>query len=161
MSSVSNPSESALIEGVARVVAIDGGVARLEPEQQGGCGGCASASICNDKGIGTLASRLEARRFALPNHLSLAVGDRVVLGVEAQSLVLASAVAYLIPLVVSLLFAVFGEWRFGSDGLTLLCALAGLVPGFLIMKWVAAAREGDARSGYRIVRRADTIEQCR
>lgn len=160
MSPVSNPAESALIEGFARVVAIEGGIARLEPEQQGGCGGCASASICNDKGIGTLASRLEARRFALPNHLSLAVGDRVVLGVEAQSLVLASAVAYLIPLAVSLACAILSQWHFGSDGLTLLAALAGLLPGFLIMKRVAASHT-DADHGYRIVRRAEPAEHCR
>jgi sigma-E factor negative regulatory protein RseC len=157
----SHPARHKLVEGVARVVAIENGFARFEPEQHGGCSACASTALCNDKGIGTLASRLEARRFELPDAHSLKVGDRVVLGVEAQSLLAASAVAYLIPLMSSLLVAALAEWRFSRDGATALAALAGLALGFLIVKWVIATGAQSGPGGCHIVRRAEPIEPHR
>ena len=66
--------QSGLVEGVARVVALDGHVAWLEPEQTTSCGGCASSGLCGAKGIGTTASRLEMRRFPLTNEPGLALG---------------------------------------------------------------------------------------
>ncbi|NMF99754.1 SoxR reducing system RseC family protein, partial [Aromatoleum toluolicum] len=41
-----------LIEAEARVVAIEGQVAWLQPEHRSGCGACAAASLC---GAATLA----------------------------------------------------------------------------------------------------------
>ena len=81
------------LEGIARVVAVVGTVAWLEPEQTGSCGGCAGAASCG-KGIGTLASRLEARRFPLATTADLGVGDRIVVGVPEDALVKASLTAY-------------------------------------------------------------------
>jgi len=161
ISSMPNVSDQSLLEGFARVVAIEGNLARLEPEQGTTCGGCASAAMCGDKGIGTLANRLELRRFALPNDFSLAVGDRVVLGVQRQSFIAASALAYVLPLAISLLCAVLAQWQAGSDGLTLLAALAGLVGGFVVvrlaMQWFSPSNEAE----FRVLRKAGPDDQCK
>lgn len=151
---------TALVEGVARVVAIDGDRVCLEPEQTGGCSGCAASAACDAKGIGTLASRLEARRFSLPNDLALTVGDRVVLGVRPQSLLRASAIAYLIPLFASLGAAALAQWRTGSDAICMLAAMSGLAIGFLPVGSVGAWFGRDTDAGFRILRLAGADEAC-
>jgi len=82
-----------MVEGFAHVVAVEDGVAWLEPEQTSSCGSCASSSACGAKGLGTTASRLEARRFKLDNHAGLVVGERVVVGIRENALVKASLTA--------------------------------------------------------------------
>jgi sigma-E factor negative regulatory protein RseC len=89
------------VEGVARVVGVDpDGGAWLEPEQTTSCGHCASADSCGSKGIGSMASRLEARRFHIDAAPRLRVGDRVVVGVSDGALLKGALTAYAIPLVV-------------------------------------------------------------
>lgn len=150
----------ALVEGVARVISIEGDRVCLEPEQSGGCGACAASAACDAKGIGTLASRLEARRFSLPNELALTVGDRVVLGVRPHSLVRASAIAYLIPLFTSLGAATLAQWHTGSDAICMVAAIAGLALGFLPLGRVGAWLERDGDRGFRILRLAAADKTC-
>ena len=80
------PAPAHSIEGIARVVHVEDGIAWLEPEQTTSCGSCASAAACGAgaTGIGTVARRLEQRRFALGDAAmpALRVGERIVVGVE-------------------------------------------------------------------------------
>ena len=67
-----HPSSHTTVEGIARVIRLDDGSAWLEPEQTSSCGSCAGAAACGasgpgEPGIGTVASRIEARRFRLDN----------------------------------------------------------------------------------------------
>ncbi len=68
------------VEGIARVVQVKDGVVWLEPEQTTTCGACAAAGQCGSKGIGSLANRIEARRFVLTEQKDLSVGERIVVG---------------------------------------------------------------------------------
>lgn len=129
----------------ARVVAIDGDKVWLEPLQTSSCGGCASAAVCGSKGMGTLASRLEARRFAIDEIRGLAVGDTVELALAGSKLIQAAALAYLLPLLAALICAGALQARFGSDAITLCGALGGMALGFVAMRLLArrlAARGG-------------------
>lgn len=139
----------------ARVVAIESGQVWLEPLQTGSCGGCASAASCGTKGIGTLANRLEARRFAIPGHFSLRVGDQVEVAFGHRNLVRAAAVAYVIPLFAALLCAGFVQSAAGRDGLTMLGALFGLLAGFAVSKFLARRLEAAGDLQARIVRRLE------
>lgn len=161
ISSLPDAQAHSLLEGLARVVAIEGKQVRLEPEQGTSCGHCASAALCGDKGIGTLASRLETRRFDLPNELSLVVGDRVVLGIQRQSFIAASALAYVLPLALSLSCAVIAQWRLGSDGLTLLSALAGMVCGFALVRVATQSFSPAGETEFRVLRKAAPDDQCK
>ena len=72
-------------------------MAWLEPEQTTSCHGFASASSCGTPGIGTVASRMQVRRFPLDNVDDLRVGDHVVVGVGDRALIQASLTAYALP----------------------------------------------------------------
>jgi sigma-E factor negative regulatory protein RseC len=131
-------SAPTLVEGYAQVVALEGNMAWLVPEQTASCGGCSAATACGSKGIGSLANRLEARRFQLVNDAGLRVGDRVVVGIRENALLKASVAAYAIPLAALLGAGMLAQWQFGSDLITLAAMVGGLVLGL----WLARLRAG-------------------
>lgn len=150
------------LEGVARVVAVRGHRIWVEPEQGGSCGGCASAATCGSKGIGSLASRLEGRRFFLEREDGdglgdLSVGERLVIGFGEQSISAVAALAYGVPLLTSLSAAVFVQESAGRDGLTLLAAIAGLGFGFALTKVVSGRLKARGRLTPRVLRRLPTV----
>jgi sigma-E factor negative regulatory protein RseC len=154
------------VEGIARVVAIDGGRAWLEPEQTSSCGSCASAAHCGSSGnssapgLGTVASRIQARRFPLDNSPRLHIGERVVIGVGDRALLRASLVAYALPLLFSLTAGCLAQSAWASDAMTMASMAAGLGFG------LAAARLGALWLGARgdlaprFLRRAGPHETC-
>lgn len=153
-------SAPTMVEGIAQVVKIEGKTAWLVPEQGSSCGSCASASACGAKGIGTMASRLEVRRFQLVNDIGLRVGERVVVGIRENALLKASITAYVIPLATLLLAGSLAQWMFGSELITMAAMVVGLVAGLLFSR-VAAGRlhsRGDLAPLF--LRRARPGETC-
>lgn len=139
-----------IAEGVARVVAVDGRLAWLEPEQTTSCGGCMSASAC---GMGGNARRLAARRFSLVNEYDLRVGDRVVVGVTEGALVKAAGAAYGLPLLGLVAGLLLSRALDASDGAGALAALAGLVLGLLLSRLRAARLSARGELSPRFLRR--------
>lgn len=150
-----------LIEGIAHVVAVEGTMAWLEPEQTSSCGGCASSSACGAKGIGTAANRLEARRFALENQAGLVVGERVVVGIRENTLLKASLTAYAIPLAAMLGAGVMAQWAAGSDGITMVAMIAGLALGLGISRLSAGYLSSRGDLSPRFIRRANMGGTCK
>lgn len=153
-------------EGIVRVVAVEADCAWLEPEQGTSCGGCASAAACGAKGIGTLASRLEARRFAIARGSAsgagsdlgdLRVGDRLIVAIDHRSLLHAAGLAYGLPLAAALTAAVVAQEMTGTDGMALLAAVAGLAAGLGVMKRAAARMAARGALQPRVVRRANAV----
>lgn len=137
---------------LAQVVSLEVDRAWLEPMQTGSCGSCASAALCGSKGIGSLSSRLEARRFAVAKIADLRVGDTVEVAFGGRNLVRAAAIAYVVPLLSALAVASLVQARLGSDGWTMLGALGGMAGGFALMKLLAGRLEGRGALNARIVR---------
>ena len=160
MDNMTDFSAPTLVEGFAHVVAVEGNMAWLVPESGTSCGGCASASACGSKGIGTTASRLEARRFQLVNDAGLRVGERVVVGIQENAVLRASITAYAIPLATLLIAGALAQWAAGSNFVTMAAMLAGLVFGL----WLARLRAGElmAKGGLapRFLRRGRMGEKC-
>lgn len=150
----------ALVEGYAYVVAVEGETAWLEPEQTTSCGGCASASACGAKGIGTLADRLEARRFSLPNRDNLRVGERVIVGVSEKALVKASLTAYAIPLATLLFCGAMAQWMAGSDLITMAAMVGGLGLGMVGARFNAMRLNARGELSPHYLRRADAVITC-
>jgi len=142
------------------VVVVDGAVAWLEPEQGPSCAGCASLG-CGSKGLGTLASRLAARRFPLTGHPDLRVGDRVVVGVRGDALLKAALTAYVLPLVAMLGAGVLAQALAGQDGITLVASVVGLVLGLGIARRWADRLTARGVIAPRFLRRAGLGQSCR
>lgn len=152
------------MEGIARVVGVDGATAWLEPEQTGSCGSCASASSCGAGasvgGIGTVANRIAARRFALDNANGLRVGERVVVGVAERALIRAALTAYGLPLATALMAGGIAESAFGSDLATMAAMAGGLLGGLLLARLVANRLSGRGELAPHFLRRAKPGETC-
>lgn len=156
------------VEGIARVVAVAGGEAWLEPEQTTSCGHCAHSASCGSAereapGIGSIASRLAGRRFALanpPGPAALKVGERVVVGVGERALLGAALTAYGLPLLSALAAGALVQARFGEDRLTLVGMLGGLAGGFLMARLRARRLAVRGELAPRFLRRAEPGETC-
>jgi sigma-E factor negative regulatory protein RseC len=154
------------VEGMVRIVRVDGGRLWLEPEQTTSCGSCSSAASCGSRdegGIGTVASRLQARQFAIDAPAGAGVfqvGERLVVGVAETALLQASLTAYGMPLLAALLGGSIAQGRYGEDWVTMLAMLAGLFAGLLVAR--LNARRMAARGGLapRFLRRAKPGETC-
>jgi sigma-E factor negative regulatory protein RseC len=150
------------VEGIARVVRIDGDVAWFEPEQTTSCGHCASSAACGagsaatgtGNGIGSIARRIEFRRFPLADSHGLQVGERVVVGVAERSLVKASAIAYALPLATALLAGGAGQAWLGGDLGAMAGMAAGLAAGLLAARLLARGMSRRGELSPRFLRRA-------
>lgn len=148
------------VEGIARVVRIADGVVWLEPEPTSSCGACAASAQCGSKGIGSVARRIEARRFAIADDNDLAVGDRIVVGVAAAALVRAAVAAYGVPLAVALAGGGSAQWLGGGDLATMAGTGAGLAFGMLAARFGARRLSADGQLAPRFLRRARPGESC-
>jgi sigma-E factor negative regulatory protein RseC len=126
-----------MIEGFARVVAVEGGRAWLEPEQTKSCGSCSSVGLCSVGKDAVTARALAARRFALPGDLGLRVGERVVVGIRDDSLVKGALTAYGIPLVTIMAGGLMGQEWGGTDAVAAMGAAGGLAFGIVVARLVA------------------------
>ena len=108
--------------------------------------------------MGTLTNRLAFRRFAIQDQSELKVGDRVVVAFGEQALVGAAALAYVLPLLLSLTAAVIVQELASKDSLSLLAAVFGLVVGFGVMKLVAVRLAARGVLKPRIVRRLGAVQ---
>lgn len=155
--------DSRTVEGIARVVRVADGTAWFEPEQTTSCGYCAASGACvgGGAGIGSVARRIELRRFPLADAGGLAVGERVVVGVGERALLKAALTAYALPLAAALVAGGLAQGLAGSDGLTLAAMLAGLGTGLLVARGAARRLAARGELAPRFLRRAAPGETCR
>jgi sigma-E factor negative regulatory protein RseC len=158
------PAPAHSIEGIARVVHVEDGIAWLEPEQTTSCGSCASAAACGAgaTGIGTVARRLEQRRFALGDAATpaLRVGERIVVGVDARALIKAALTAYGLPLALALAAGGIAHGGGGGDIVVMASMLSGLGLGVLAARMVARRLRARGELAPRFLRRAGANETC-
>jgi sigma-E factor negative regulatory protein RseC len=151
-SSLPSPDDREVIEGIARVVAVEAGRVWLEPEQSSSCGGCHSAGLC---GMGANNSRrLMARRFPLDGEYGLRMGERVVVGIHESSLSQGAMVAFGVPLLLLMAGGIAGQEWGGRDGLAFAGAMGGLVLGFGVSRVLANVMASRGKLTPRFLRRA-------
>lgn len=127
----SHQPDDQLIEGLARVVGIDGDQVWLTAEQPSACSSCGTRNKCGSGTVKPGASWRVPRSLG-PGQALLALGDTVHVGVDRNAITRASLTAYALPLVTMLMGA--GTVQEAGDGVAMAAALAGLALG------VAAAR---------------------
>jgi sigma-E factor negative regulatory protein RseC len=154
------------VEGIARVVRVTDDQLWLEPEQTTSCGHCASSASCGvdareASGIGTVTSRLQARRFVIDNPgAGYREGDRLVVGVSEGSLLKASLTAYGLPLACALTAGSIAQGLYGDDLISMLGMAGGLLFGFLGARFNARRLSSRGDFAPRILRRARPDETC-
>lgn len=144
-----------LLEGTARVVAVEGRLAWLEPEQTTACGGCKATKVC---GVDPGSPRLVARRFSMPNDENLRVGERVVVGVEEGTVLRAAAILYGVPLVTLLGGGLIAQKVYGLGNLgTAATAIAGLLLGVLLGRLLSSRADARGDNAPHFIRRAGPV----
>ncbi|MEJ2142497.1 MAG: SoxR reducing system RseC family protein [Gammaproteobacteria bacterium] len=98
-----------MIEEVATVIDIHDGQVLLEAQRQSTCGTCAAKTGC---GTAVFAKTLgkKSSQITTINTLNLQVGDRVLVGLHENALLLGSFMVYLIPIIGLFVFALIGQW---------------------------------------------------
>ena len=130
-------SDDSLIEGLARVVGVDGDHVWLTAEQPAACSSCGTRSKCGN-GSAKRAASWRVRRSLGSGQMPLALGDTVHVGVDRSALTRASLTAYALPLVTMLVAA--SALQEAGDGVAIAAALAGLSLGValaraLVRRW--------------------------
>jgi sigma-E factor negative regulatory protein RseC len=134
------PTDDTLIEGMARVIGVDGDQVWLTAEQPSACSSCGTRSKCGSGSAKRVASWRVPRSLG-QGQLPLALGDTVHVGVDRSALNRASLTAYALPLVTMLVAA--STVQVAGDAVAAVAALAGLLLGMAAAK-VLARRWRDA-----------------
>ncbi|MBK1644017.1 Fis family transcriptional regulator [Thiocapsa imhoffii] len=141
-----------MIEATATVVESGARGVWVESERQTACGQCASAGACGTAVLGQLFGR-QRERFRITGGSELTVGERIIIGIPDRVLVMASTVAYLLPLLMLIGGAALATVLGAGEGGTAGAGLVGLGLGIGFAAWITGGRL--AREYYRplLVRR--------
>ncbi len=120
-----------MIETSARVVSSDKGTILIQPNNQSGCGGCGSRSVCGVSGLGKYFSG-NRKVIAVRCDAEVRPGDELQLTMREEDMLKASLLAYLLPSVLAMAGAGIASAYGGSDVLAVLGAAAGVMVGLLI-----------------------------
>lgn len=131
--------EPAVVEGVARVVAVDGQRVWLQAEQAASCcGSCATQAVCTG---GSHTQTVGNWQVVQPvdglegDGRLLATGDRVRVGIDRSALARTSLVAYALPLLAMLVAAV--TFQDAGNAVAVAAAVAGLIGGIAVARVLA------------------------
>lgn len=127
-----------MIEEVAEVKHIGQGYAEIMPEVSDGCSSCVSQSSCSSSGSAfsfLLGKKVEPQLIRVQNPVYAKPGDKVVVGVHANTLLKGSLLAYFLPLLILLISAMIGKFVFDSLGMnaelgSIFFGVLGLLVGF-------------------------------
>ena len=139
-----------MIEEVATVIECSDEQAVLEAQRQSTCGSCSAKAGC---GTAVFAKTLgkKSSQIMVDNTHNLQVGDKVLVGLHENALLLGSFVIYLLPLLVMFAFAVLGDllmahlFNVESELLVICFALTGFVMAMGFVKKFNIKIKNDAR----------------
>ena len=158
-----------MIEETATVVALDADRIWVETHRQSVCGQCSANKGCGSaalqKVLGNKRTRLAIA--AGEDFDTVRIGDSVIIGVDESALLWGSLAVYAVPVLAMILAALFGEFMSrqmllaGSDGLTVLFALAGFAIGVLWLRLFSTKARTDQRYQPILLRRANASASSR
>ena len=126
-----------MIEDTARVVAVDDHYAWVTTLSETGCQSCSVKGGCGQN-ILQLKARQRSGQLRVTNTMDVSIGDTVLVGIAENALLKASAMTYLIPLILMILCAgLVSSSPFSSDANTALAGASGLIFGLFIVKIIS------------------------
>jgi sigma-E factor negative regulatory protein RseC len=151
-----------MIEQTGVVVSVQGDMAEVESQRRGTCGGCAADGSC---GTSLLTRYFGGKRSLLRayNAIGAGPGDGVVVGIPEGTLLEASFLAYLVPLLSMIGTAMVGAQVADhlapayAEGVSALAGLGGLAVALAWLVGVGRAKSSDERYRPRILRRTGRV----
>ncbi len=146
-----DPSASGtLLEATATVIGLDRNMAIVETGRSDACSGCGAAAGCGTSVLGGVLGRRQ-NRLAIRNTFEAVPGEQVIIGLPEKDLVMASLVAYMLPLVAMILLAVVLRALGFGDVTAGIVSLVGLAAGLALAGHIT--RKSTRRFVPRFVRR--------
>lgn len=136
-----------MIEEVVQVSRVDASGIWISADRQSACSACSAKKSCSQ---GALSDWMPGKSVEMtvvnPAGLAPEVGQNVVIGLEEGSLMRASVLVYLVPLLMLVVGAMLARALDGGEGVQILAGLAGLAAGFMAVRWYSGRT--DAKSCY-------------
>ena len=118
----------------AIVVEVNGREVAVETERQSTCGQCSAKNGCGSALLGKYFNR-NKQQLVVETDLSLAVGDKILLGLNENALLRGSFIVYAIPLLMMLLLPLVVSQFDLSEFVSILSAVVGFSAGIIYVKY--------------------------
>ncbi|MEW8053052.1 MAG: SoxR reducing system RseC family protein [Candidatus Thiodiazotropha sp.] len=152
-----------MIEESATVISADDGYAVVETQQSPACGACANASGCSTSVLSGLFKRRH-NRLRVSNPIDAKPGQQVIIGLQENTLLKVSLLAYLLPLVSMFLVAILMQavathfmWQLGELP-QVVGGLLGLITGFILLRQLAVQKRDEPGYQAVILRLSGTVK---
>lgn len=130
------------------IISVDDDGVWVETIQKSACDSCSVRSGCGQRLLADSVvknmSHIKAY-FSCSDSRIWLVGDRVEIGISEDALVSATLLAYMMPLVLMLLFALLGSNIGDSDAYAIVGAVIGLAFGAFLARWYSFSKRADSR----------------
>ncbi|WP_299978385.1 SoxR reducing system RseC family protein [uncultured Pseudoteredinibacter sp.] len=135
-----------MVEEEGRIIAVAEDHLWLQTTQKSSCDSCRGRNVCGQRLLQNLNESHGLLKVPLDGRAQrdFKLQDRVSIGIEESTLVRASAIAYLIPLLMLIVLAYVGQ-QLGGEGLSILGAVLGLLLGSLWGRYRLAAADCQSR----------------
>lgn len=139
-----NNTDASMLEETGRVIAVEGPYAVIETQPRSACGHCNVGNSCGTSVLAGLFSR-RRNRVRLVNHLGLQVGDQAVIGINESVLLSTAIMAYLLPLLLMLGFAITTDLLGYGDQISFASSMLGLFAGMQITNRIMDNKDFQSR----------------
>lgn len=124
-----------MIEERGKVLSIESGAVWVETIRQSTCGSCQARAGCGQALLQRLGSGARSGFIRVLSDQPLAVGDEVIIGLPEDAVLKASALMYVLPLLMLFMFALIGDLVGLAEPWLILVAAVGLAAGFVTAGW--------------------------
>ncbi len=138
----------------AVVVALEDGSVWVETRRQSSCSACSAREGCGQGVMSRIASGREHYIRAMVDRTqqpSLVIGDMVTIAVPDESILHASVVVYLVPLLMLIAGMFGGNYIMPGDGGSIAGGFVGLLLGAAMVRWHSVLVHDDTRFQARVV----------
>ncbi len=135
----------------ATVVSVEKGVIKVIPERKASCSGCAVQNGCGISVLSKVMGKKEAA-FEVVSQIAVKKGDKVIISLKDNILLLVSVVVYILPLVLMIMGGVVGlllgnllsvQWQVSAwffptalspETVSIIGIFAGLIGGLILSR---------------------------
>lgn len=141
-----------MIEERGRVLSVEPGAVWVETIRRSTCGSCQARDGCGQALLQRLGSGARSGFIRAISEQPLAIGDEVIIGLAENAVLKASALVYVLPLLLLFLSAVLADLAGLSEPWLILAALGGLTAGFVATGWYTRRVRHDAEYHAQVLR---------